>query len=361
MSSSSAVFEPEICLPERADTPVRLLATDLDGTLVGRSNQVHLYPRFREQIMALREKYGCKWAICTGRSLKSYKTIMQPLRLLGLSPDYVVARHAYIYSSKKYCYEPHVIWNLATIINVTRKKMQTSSMIDRIYDLLSGLGNSSSPVCLYRHDERLVMRFPDEDGAKHAHKLVADELQEHQYLCVFRYSRDLDVRLVPFTKGLAIKELASHIGCQPEETMVIGNGHNDISMMRKEVSQYYGCPLNSDAEVVELVHQLGGHVAKSSAMEGVVEVMNAYSRGKPDSSLPPGWDPPHNQVVKLSHHISSRRHKADVRRRIALLTGVGMVVLLVLANYGVIPFSWLIMRPFYMLINLLWRGVMFLN
>lgn len=361
MSSSSAVIEPEICFPERAGPPVKLLATDLDGTLVGRSNQVHLYPRFREQIEALREKYDCKWVICTGRSLKSYKAIMQPLRLLGLSPDYVVARHAYIYSCRKRFYEPHLIWNLATIINVTRKKMQTASVIDRIYDLLSGLGNSSTPSCLYRHDERLVMRFPDEDGARHAHKLVADELLSHQYLCVFRYSRDLDVRLVPFTKGLAIRELASHIGCPPEETMVIGNGHNDISMMRKDVSKYYGCPLNSDAEVVELVHQLGGHVAKTSAMEGVVEVLEGFKRGKTDSSLPIGWDPPHNQVVKLSHHISRRRHKANTRRRIALLVGALGVVMLVLANHGVIPFSGLIMRPFHMLIKMVWRVIIFIN
>ena len=50
------------------DQSRRMIATDLDGTLIGRSNEFGLYNAFREKINTLRREHDAVWVICTGRS-----------------------------------------------------------------------------------------------------------------------------------------------------------------------------------------------------------------------------------------------------------------------------------------------------
>lgn len=356
--SSSSVVSDEATgfLPDPVN--IALLVTDLDGTLIGRSNQMHLYPRFNELIAGFRKNPDFKWVVCTGRFLRSYKVVMQPLHLLGLQPDYVVARHAYIYSCEKVGYIPHFIWNVRTIANIMRKKLQTSSIIDKLYEMLCEQREAGVPGCIYRNHERLVLRFESEESAANTAVVVRQQLEDHRYLSVFRYLRDLDIRLVPFTKGLAVKQLAMHLGLSAADILVIGNGHNDVSMMRKDVAHFYGCPRNSDAEVIDLVHDVGGHVARNTAMAGVIEIIEAVLGGAVDSSYPPGWTPAQNQAVRLSHRLSSHRKKAAEFRRVSLVAAMAAILLLVLANFNLLPLSSLIMKPVHMFSGLLWRLIM---
>ena len=48
---------------------IRLLVTDLDGTLIGSSAEFPLYATLSERIAGLRRDDGMKWAICTGRTI----------------------------------------------------------------------------------------------------------------------------------------------------------------------------------------------------------------------------------------------------------------------------------------------------
>ena len=91
---------------------IRLLTTDLDGTLIGGASEFPLYPTFREQLIELRRDHDTVWAICTGRSLPSFRHFFEPMRTMDIRPDFVIIRHAYIFSLTRAGYVPHILWNL---------------------------------------------------------------------------------------------------------------------------------------------------------------------------------------------------------------------------------------------------------
>jgi hypothetical protein len=157
----------------------------------------------------------------------------------------------------------------------------------------------------------------------------------------------VDVRSVPFTKGLAVSELARHLRISPADTLVIGNGHNDISMLKDEVAGMVGCPVNSEAEVMELVHQRGGHISESSALAGVLDVLDAYLNGAVHSGLPSWWKPPSGRPnprpAKRRRHQRRPASPRSAGRRLVL--GILAITVIVMAHFGVIPFSDRIMRP----------------
>jgi hypothetical protein len=89
-----------------------MFVADVDGTLLGHRAGFDQCQAFRKHIDFLRSRYGVKWVICTGRSLGSFKKVFRPMMMLGVMPDYVISRHAYIFERKNHGYLPHVIWNV---------------------------------------------------------------------------------------------------------------------------------------------------------------------------------------------------------------------------------------------------------
>ena len=93
---------------------IKLIATDLDGTLIGRSNEAGLYSRLLDVIDDARRSDNATWVVCTGRSLRSFKRYFAPMAEMGLLPEFIIVKHAYIYQARRSGYAPHRLWNLRT-------------------------------------------------------------------------------------------------------------------------------------------------------------------------------------------------------------------------------------------------------
>ena len=76
---------------------IRLLATDLDQTLLARRDEHHLYERFRTVLNELTVADNTRWVIVTGRSIPSFNRVLAPMAASGIAPDFVIAHHAFIY------------------------------------------------------------------------------------------------------------------------------------------------------------------------------------------------------------------------------------------------------------------------
>jgi len=325
--------------------PIQLLATDLDGTLIGSATEFPLYTSFREKVIELRKNYGTIWVACTGRDLKSFRTFFSPMRTMGMAPEFIVVSHAYIFERTRIGYMPHIIWNLRIAYIIWMNNFTAREVIDEWHDAITGASGGVST--LKRSKSRLRLRFDSADAARVALEVIEEKIKDFRHLQVFRFDDEVDVRAVPFTKGLCVSELARHLGIDKEEVMTIGNGHNDISMLSRKVAGMCACPSNSEPEVMKAVSEAGGHVSREKSLGGVMDSINAYLGDKVDSSLPDGWvDPPHKKPEKAKRSSKHRKSRTPLRRKI-FIGLIAYAVLTVFANYGLIPFvSGYIMIPY---------------
>jgi hypothetical protein len=280
------------------------------------------------------------------------------LKALGLMPDYVITDHAYIYrQTRRGGYRPHLLWNFMIRYHIWASQLYVKDAIDRWYRMVKGMVKGVSTV--HRRRNRLCLRFESEDDAAVVADILREKVKEFKYLRVFRFIQEVDVRMVPFTKGLALDELAGRLEIGKSSILAIGNGHNDISMLTGEVAKFVGCPVNAETEVMAEVHASGGHISRKTILGGVIDVIEAVSEGRIDSSLPEWWkanDKVNNPrtagrtVTPQNVKPAPSKHKGFITLIIVMII---YSVLLVFANFGVLPFSNIIRKPFEIFINII--------
>jgi len=323
---------------------IRLIATDLDGTLIGRANELPLYADFQAILSGLRKQHGTIWVACTGRSLRSFRSYFEPMRITGLAPDYVVVRHAYVMRLTRYGYVPYVFWNLHIAYMILSEWLSVRTAIRDWYALLTR--STVGVKVLRRRWDELAMRFDSQESATVAEELLRTRAAAYKHVRVFRYFMEVDVRAVPFTKGLSLGELASQLSIPAGNILAVGNGHNDASMLDGVVAGMTGCPANSPPELMEIVSESGGHVARSPSLSGVLEILRAYETGEVVSALPEGWTHPSGLPnPHTRHQRHHRQQKALNLQRVWLVLAIVYCVLLVFASFRLLPFSDLVLLP----------------
>jgi len=326
---------------------IQMFVTDADGTVMGRRPEFDQYRAFRASINKLRGTYGAKWVVCTGRSLGGYKRIFHPMKVFGIVPDYVISRHAYIYECRKWGFLPHWIWNFRILWLQWKDEM----MVRRALPKLRKAVLSCNPFArvAYSTRARLCFRFEDEGATEFGAEIVRKEARPYRYLQVFQAPGEVDVRVIPFTKGLAVTELARHLGVPNPRILVVGDGHNDISMMTMQPPCHTACPANAASEVLETVHRTGGHIAKEASLGGVMEILGAYEAGRINSALPDDWsgyDRP-GHAPKTAHH-----HQSGIFS-IILIALVIYATLLVVSYFCNMPGRERILTPYFKMIELI--------
>jgi len=327
---------------------IRLIATDLDGTLIGSANEFPLYATFKEKLQQLRSDQRTYWVACTGRPRRSFNDFFYPMRTMGLEPDFIIIRHAYISVRTRLGYVPRVFWNLHICHLVLRHRMFGREALRHWREMITGSALGVRTVD--RKRDGLRLQFDSDESARMAGQTLKEKLAPYKHLKVLTYLREIDVRSVPFTKGLAVRELARHLNIAPEHVLTIGNGHNDISMFNPDVAVLTGCPANSEAEVMRIVHDRGGHVAKERSLTGVVEILNAYMTDTVNADLPARWIPTPQSRNPRRQSPSSRSRRRNLNKStIWLVIGIVYVTLLVLAYFEIVPFSEYVLKPYKLL------------
>ena len=339
-------------------TEIRLIATDLDGTLIGSANELPLYATFRDKVNELRSRFGAVWVACTGRRLKSFLSFFTPMRMMGIMPEYIIIRHAYIFQLTRFGYLPHFAWNLHILYQLWRDRLYVNEAIDAWHGMVTG--GSLGVTTTRRRRGRLSMRFDSEESAAVASNLLREKVKPYKHLKVFTYFTEVDIVTVPFTKGLALSELAGRLGVSPAHILAVGNGHNDISMLEGDVAGLTGCPANSEAEVMEAVHRSKGHIARQRSLKGVIEVLDAFESEEVGSELPTWWkDPTRSRMPpeRGRKGPSQSKRKKIKMARVWLLAGCTYVVLLVFASFELIPLSGFVMKPYDWFVSLIQKAI----
>lgn len=321
---------------------IRLIATDLDGTLIGSVDEFPLYAEFRDRVNRLRRENDASWAVCTGRAFRSFREFFSPMKAMGLEPEVVIIRHAFIYTRTRLGYTPHLMWNLRILLLLCVDRHNARNAIREWDQLVRRSAHGVRTV--RRRKDRLWLRFGTDEAANYAAAELRKRVAPFRHFRVFQYRREVDVRSVPFTKGMALKELARRLGIPREQVLAIGNGHNDISALDGTAAAYTGCPANSEPEVMEVVHRSGGHIARERSLRGVIEIVDAVTGGQICSELPPSWEDP----SKGENPSSRRAHRSARSKRVqsmVLAAVSAYTTLVVFASFGRAPGARIIMAP----------------
>ncbi len=335
---------------------IKLLATDLDGTLIGKGAEFHLYEPLCRQISEIRQRHGGVWAICTSRRLGSFHHVFSPMRAMGLTPDFVIARHAYIFRpTRRFGYVPRVFWNIRIAFIQWRLARHANRLVRLCRNGLLDMMPDAYPV--RKKPFRFALRFSSEESLRTATRFVQKHIRDFPALKTVRFNNTLALIDIPFTKGLAVAEIARHLDILKDDILTVGNGLNDISMLDGAVSGMTGCPQNSAPEVMKHVSESGGHIAEAPALAGVLDIIRAHQTDHVRSALPDTWqDPTHEQYGKFRTLRSQREtHRTLLFRYVMLWGALLYIVLLVFAHYNLLPFSGVIKMPFNLLLRLIAR------
>lgn len=321
-----------------------LLVTDFDGTLVGSTTEFFLYPAFRDRLLAHRRRHNTIWVISTGRSKAAFLESMVPMANMDILPDFVITHHSQIYRRTRYGLLPHLIWNTSIRVQIRREERRMVQAINHWHELIRSTIRRVRVTSKSNHNLRMLFAYePDVEAAM---SLLEPLVGQHRNLQVFRYKHEIDIRSVPFTKGLALAELAHHLGLGPESVTAIGDGHNDISMFDRHVAARVGCPSNAAPEVMKVVHARGGHIAAKPALEGVMEIIDAFEAGIVSSALPETWRDPAT-LENPRQWKNESRSKKNIRGLVVLGGAAAGVAIVAMAQFRVLgPLSFLISGPF---------------
>jgi len=253
---------------------IRLLATDYDDTLVPRVGRRGHLTGFKVCLNDLRLTSGTKWAIVTGRDFHSLHLILKQSQFRGLRPDFILVSESYIFRWTKWGYLPDLKWNF----KVWLKRKQVQKCIKGHLDYWQKEIFLRWPNCkaLNSSYASLWYKFKSKDDAVAAEQFLKSEISDLPQLQIFRSSSDLYMGVTYCGKGDALNELCRKYNFSLANTLAIGDGTNDISMLNGSSAKMVACVANACPELKAVVEKVGGYQAQKNDADGVVESINHF-------------------------------------------------------------------------------------
>lgn len=259
---------------------LRLIAVDLDGTLIGGTNEK--YGILLEGLEALRRAVAMKYliAIVTGRDIDFIKRLFvrQGFRWADEGwPHMIISEECYIYRLIGGQYVSDSDWN-DHIRHTERAYFEfIRKGIDQLIE--SDLSRLDSGV-FRRKDEieemrgYVEIRFTNPMCA-HAGEQVIRRWLEYQSLSysTIRNWSDIYIRHSTIGKGILLSKLCQEFGVLATHVLAIGDSCNDLSMLDGRFGFIGAAPGNAEDEVKQALILNGGYVATAGYGKGVAEAI----------------------------------------------------------------------------------------
>ena len=265
--SSSEPLDIKNYIGLTSDTPIRFIASDVDGTLVNDAKSVD--PEVVSAVRAARES-GIRVAIASGRAWHEMDDVIDAMPCLRY---FVCTNGAYVMDKEEKKELVHISFDKTRAIDLVRKLMtygvfveayvkaeifgqyptvgnetlqaerffrpnirpfilKTRTMVPDLLAHLESLPEGPEKIQIFYGDERIRERIlvdlrDDFQGA------ATDGKGRERFYDVLESSEgNLEFVLPHTTKGTAVEALANHWGYTPDEAMTIGDSENDLSMIR---------------------------------------------------------------------------------------------------------------------------------
>ena len=269
--------------------PVRLIAMDMDGTLLDETQRIPM-----ENLNALREaaSRGVAIAICSGRTADDVSFFASDA---GLSQCYVLSLNGACCLAQPHG-EPYAISTIAseaaarlsdTLLRnqVTFACFQPRRVIvvhgeDHLNKLNWGTHVARDNVNAYAYGETELARHLDEGACKFVYidrdRDPRIERIRRQLLPIgglnvtSSWSNSLEIMPDGVNKGVALRSLTEKLGLQPEQVMALGDYDNDLDMI---AYAGYGIAMGNASERVK---RAAKHITLTNAQHGVAAAIRRF-------------------------------------------------------------------------------------
>lgn len=252
----------------------KLVAVDLDGTLL--NGYGALTPRTQTAIQAIRQQ-GVHFVVSTGRPLQGMEWIVD---IIGADAPLILFNGALVlsrvggdtvFARNLRANDARAIWQLSNIRDITtvfwcEEKLYTNRRDEysQAYSKISGV----EPIVVSSIDEYAeagIVKFVWLDEPARILKAQDQIDGTLPDSTVFHTSRPWFLEFVDseVSKGLSLSKLGEYLNVGPSETMAIGDGENDLSMIR-----YAGCGVVVE-NASEHIREEADFITRSNDDDGV--------------------------------------------------------------------------------------------
>ena len=264
-------------------SPVLLISTDFDGTLVEHGNPTPFAPLLMEVLHSLRGQ-KVLWAINTGRTLPSLKEGLESFSLT-VRPDFALTSEREVYrpTADGRDWEDFGDWNRRCAEAHRQLFEDHRATFD---EMARHLEKELGARVIYEPHTNGHSPKPDLAGIITETDRDMDRVVEYldtirQRVPQFGYQRNtiyLRFGHADYDKGVALSELGRLIGVTPDAIFAVGDHHNDIPMLNGVHAHHIACPGNAIEAVKEIVKGAGGYVAAEGYSAGVIEALRHFCK-----------------------------------------------------------------------------------
>ena len=264
---------PQTTLPAHAPGPIRLIASDLDGTLLRPDGSVS--PRTQVALQRVREA-GIMLVLVSARPPRGLRQIVQNTGIGGLALCCNGAVH--------YDLDTDTTVSSATILP-TQARWLVETLRTELPELLFAVEDGMRVTCepayyaSFPHRDELRVADPcyDEPAVKLIVRHPACEPEEFHaqiislvgagYSVTYSGGPFLEIATASVTKAATLAQLCADLGIEAHEVMAFGDMPNDLSMLRW--AGHSVAVANAHPLVLEAVHE----ITRSNAEDGVALVL----------------------------------------------------------------------------------------
>ena len=257
---------------------IRLISTDLDGTLLGGDRGDAIPSDAIQRIAELKAVYDALWVINTGRQLRSLLDGPFRYTLFRVFPDYLVVRESEIYRKTGRCrYRPLRRWNRdvrrarKAVLRQLRPALREWNDEILAQFPCNDHAEGSSSSLWFRSEAAVAVRIEE---------ALREKMQGYPEALVYRNGTDVYLGFTFFTKGAALGEIAVLENRPRDQIFAVGDGPNDLSMLDGNVAAWCATVANADPNVIEQVRRANGYVAEASFAKGVIEALDWADRSE---------------------------------------------------------------------------------
>ena len=257
---------------------IRLIATDVDGTLVKESSST-VYPEIYEEIVRLTDK-GIRFCVASGRQFDSVKKLFAPVedRL-----SFIANNGAHIrIDNRDICVqamEASMVKEILADIEaygglyvalVTPEGSFTDvtdqSFLDLLYKSYKNDGSYVPDLGPYVENTLKISVFSRDRALIAGTEYFIPKWKDRCTCCM---AGDIWIDFVKsgVDKGNALRTLMEHLQVTPEETMVFGDNGNDLGMIRAAVHSY------AVETAIDSVKEAAAHICPGYADKGVYQIL----------------------------------------------------------------------------------------
>ncbi len=269
---------------------IRIIATDLDGTLLA-PDHISVTERTMSALIKAHEK-GVKIAISTGRTLSLIKEVRDKIPFA----DYVIySNGAAVYDCKnaetvyvqnvpdekiqriiRHLEDFSAYYNVYADGNIYMKRTSDTGIFEKTdlpRDFLMHfletaiLTDDMLEEMKSRKAEQIIIYFASDECRKAVHELINELGNLHT---VSSFSDNIEIMSDAASKGLAVKAICDIIGCTAENAMTFGDAWNDCSML--EYAEHSFAMANGD----EKCKRSAKYICPSNAEDGVAQMIEKY-------------------------------------------------------------------------------------